>query len=175
MPWTPGTWGPPFWKTIHIVALYIDYLFMSKPQEALQRWDHFLRGINHGLPCIQCETHFRSYQKEHPPPRSSQGFDNPQFLRWTIRAHNDVRARNNKIMPKEEDVVKAYLDGRVFEMAPSPHDVSLTKTVSFDACTQLEDQLIGWKIGFGIACFVACVFIIALFLFMNKRSKKTQR
>jgi hypothetical protein len=172
MPWTPGTWGPPFWKTIHITALYIDYLFTSNPQEALQRWDKFLHGITNGLPCIQCETHFRSYQKEHPPPRSSQGFDNPQFLRWTIQAHNDVRARNNKIMPKEEDVVKAYLDGRVFQMSSSPHNMLLTKTLSFDACTQLEDQLIGWKIGFGIACFVACVFIIALFLFMNKRSKK---
>ena len=106
MPWTPGTWGPPFWKTIHITALYIDYLFMSKPQEALQRWDKFLHGITNGLPCIQCETHFRSYQKEQPPPRSSQGFENPQFLRWTIQAHNDVRAETTKSCQRKKTLSK---------------------------------------------------------------------
>lgn len=175
MPWSPDTWGPPFWKTIHITALYIDYLYLQKPQEALRRWNKFLDGITHALPCSQCEHHFLKFQKQHKPPTSSQGPDDPQFLKWTIRAHNDVRKRNNKITPDIREVVNAYLDGRVYKDMVHPHDVSLNKTTSLDACDGFERKILGWQIGFGIVCFVMVVLLVVGFIAICKANKHRTR
>lgn len=173
MVWSPDKWGPPFWKAIHITALYIDYLYLQKPQEALMRWKKFLDGITHGLPCGQCEHHFVKYQKSHQPPTSSRGADDPQFLKWTIMAHNDVRKRNNKPTPSVEEVVNAYLGGQIYTMSPK-RQVSLTQTMSVDPCYNTEQQLLGWQIGFGIVCFVMVVLLIIGLVAVCKAKKHGQ-
>lgn len=175
MPWSPDTWGPPFWKTIHITALYIDYLYIQNPKDALMKWNKFLEGITHALPCSQCEHHFLTFQKKHIPPTSSQGPDDPQFLKWTIRAHNDVRKRNNKVTPAIHDVVNAYLDGRVYKDMGHPHDVSLSKTTSLVSCYDLEQKVLGWKVGFGVVCFVMIILIIVGLIAVCKTNKHKTR
>ena len=176
MVWSPDKWGPPFWKTIHITALYIDYLYLQKPHEALMRWKKFLDGITHALPCGQCEQHFLSFIQKNSPPTSSKGADDPAFLKWTIMAHNDVRRRNNKTTPSEEEVVNAYLGGQIYTTLPK-HDVSLTKNTQFDSnvCDQVEKKLLGWQIGFGVVCFVMVVLLIIGLVAVSKANKYTPK
>lgn len=169
MTYGPETWGPSFWKVIHIVAFYLDHLYMNKPAEALERWQTFLKGITMGIPCTDCESHFRTFQAKNPPPTSSNGPSEPSFLKWTSEAHNKVRERNGKFVPSVDDVVKAYQAGSPYELSSN---VLLKTNMTFDVCGPFKSKLIGWQVGFGIACFVVLVLLIVSIRVIQKPKKR---
>lgn len=169
MPFTPDVWGPAFWTVIHIVAYYLDHLYVNNPEETKRKWTNFLNSITDVVPCSKCEFHFKKFQKDNPVPMQSNGRSNPQFLIWTVKAHNAVRSRNGKFVPDAQDVVKAYQDGHLYEL---PSNVSLTKSMSFDPCHTVQSQLVSWKIGFGIACMTCVVILIVFFIYIKKNKKR---
>ncbi len=172
MTFSPDVWGPAFWKVIHIVAYYLDHLYLTDPEEAKRKWSNFLKGITFVVPCKKCESHFTKFQKDHPPPMSSRGKEDPQFLKWTVNAHNAVRLRNNKFAPKVEDVVQAYREGHVYEL---PQGVSLHKSMTsmtLDSCYVLKSQITGWQVGFGLACGIVFVLFVILMVQLRKRHRK---
>ena len=169
MAFRPDEWGPPFWKVIHIVAYYLDHVYLNNPEEAKRKWINFLSGITPVVPCANCEFHFTKFQKHHPPPMSSRGKEDPQFLKWTIEAHNKVRSRNHKFVPKVEDVVRAYREGHVYEF---PDGVSLIKSMALDPCVALKSQIAGWQVGFGVACTAMIVLMVIVVVHIRKRTKR---
>ena len=161
--WSPTIWGPHYWSTIHIAALYFDYLYTQNPDDAKTRWRSFLHGITSAVPCAKCEFHFKKFQDDHPPPMESGGMQDPHFLKWTIECHNKVRERTNKFVPKVSDVVQAYQDGRVYQ-APSD---TVNQTQTRYMISPLKSQVIGWQVGFGAACFV--ILVLCIWLARSKR------
>lgn len=150
MTFDPGTWGPPFWKVIHLVAYYLDHLHTQNPKEAQSRWKKFIDGITAGLPCSKCESHFRNFQSSLPTKSTDLS-----FLKWTIAAHNAVRKRNRKPEAPESDVIRAYDDGYFYNQDSKGPSVSLT----------------GWQIGFVLVCVVLLVCIVSFSLALCKRRK----
>lgn len=171
--WSPAKWGPPFWHVIHIAALYIDFLFTKDAQDAKRRWVKFLDGITHVVPCSNCEFHFTKFQETHPPPMASGGMANPQCLRWTIQAHNAVRHRNHKAQADEDQVVQAYVNGQIFAL---PSDVHLhqAKSKATVLINPLASKLIGWQVGFALAC-VALVVVVIVLLKKKRHPQRLQR
>lgn len=184
--WSPDKWGPYFWTVMHITALYFDHLFMRDPTTALGAWTKFVHGITMALPCSQCKNHFLEFQSKDPVPSSSKGPNDPTCLKWTVRAHNAVRIRTHKFVPKVEDVVAAYRAGTVYR-APtddaSPRNMSLrsdpTQTnteaggrtvVSLDKCVHVEALVVKWQVAFGATLFVLVLCMCGLVICIRRNT-----
>lgn len=114
MPITPSHWGGCKWLGIHVTCYYIDTVFGQnlKKQQTLREW---LKSSAEMLPCGICEYHFLQFQTQHPipAPRALEPGETP-YLRWSIQAHNAVRARQNKSLADEDTVVAAYKSGKMY-------------------------------------------------------------
>ena len=170
MVWNPENWGPRFWDVIHIVALFLDFMYTRQPEQAVKRWKNFIQGITGGIPCGQCEHHFLQYQKDHPIPTQSNGSSDPSFLKWTIRAHNNVRERNGKKLADEQDVVDAYIGGNPYRQTPS---VGLVGVVE-DQPKWFARPIVWWQISFVCALVLAIVFC-CLFVKQKNRTPKSSK
>ena len=53
-------WGPPIWKTIHILASTL------KPENAAE-FKKFLEALTHLLPCEKCKHNLKEKLKSYPP------------------------------------------------------------------------------------------------------------
>lgn len=160
MGFTPSVWGPYFWKTIHTGAFGLDVHSVHDVHGAGTKFRQFIQGIGEGIPCLECETHFEKFQQTNPLPSQSGGFSDPTFLKWTIQAHNAVRARNNKPVSAIDMVVKAYQAGAPFdEISPLP--------------PHPKDQ-IGWQIGFVLVSVMAVVLLVVVIV-QSRRCRKYRR
>jgi apolipoprotein N-acyltransferase len=167
--WEPAKWGGPFWTVIHISALYFDVLYTRNPEDAKRRWAAFLAGITQAVPCGACESHFVKFQAHHPPPTSSRGFDDPQFLKWTVNAHNKVRERTHKSVPKVDDVVRAYVDGRVYRSPDDPYDpITLSNSTAPHYAIYYARW---WKIAFAIACTLLVAMVVGVAVMRARRRR----
>ena len=164
---TPEVWGPHFWNTIHIAAYGLDFHGskddMAK-MESADRFAHFIKGVTKGLPCGECEHHFKQFQAKYPPPSTTGGWKDPSFLRWTVRAHNAVNKRTGKYTPTEDEVVKAYQSGRTFTQIAA--DPPTTPPPSSGETP--------WQVGFGFACLVVMVLLVIVIV-QATRMKRLRR
>ena len=114
MPITPNHWGGCTWISIHVTCYYIDALFSKniERQKMLHAWMRLRAFL---LACGACEQHFLQFMKQFPMPEPKEY--NPAdtvYLRWSIRAHNNVRRRQHKSEADEEEVVAAYKSGTIY-------------------------------------------------------------
>lgn len=128
MPFRPKVWGPPFWEVLHIGAYRCDLLYPRDPTKAQDVFKTLVLGIQKGLPCPQCEHHFEKFQQNNPLPSQSGGYDDPTFLKYTIKAHNQVNLRNNKYTPTEDEVIQSYRSGQLFKSSSSSGSSSLSSS-----------------------------------------------
>lgn len=135
MPITPPDWWFK-WLSIHVSCYYIDTVFPHnlERQQALIDWVNLSAET---LPCSNCEHHFKQYIAQNPLP-TPQRFDpnTTPYLRWSIQAHNDVRARQNKELADIEEVVQSYKSGKIYGaerlLAPTDlHSIEGTKDVEY--------------------------------------------
>lgn len=126
MPITPDHWGGPKWLGIHVSCHYIDAVFYAdlEKQAQLHLW---LKSSAEVLPCGMCEGHFKEFQATDPIPGVKvYGKNEAPYLRWSVRAHNSVRLRQNKPLAVEDDVVAAYQSGVMYGLdaylAAAPRD-----------------------------------------------------
>lgn len=159
MGFTPSVWGPYFWKTIHTGAFGLD---VHSTHDSGTKFRKFIQGIGEGIPCSECETHFETFQQTNPLPSQSGGFSDPTFLKWTIQAHNAVRARNNKLVSAVDKVVKAYQAGAPFdELSQSP------------LLTPPPKDSVGWQVGFVLVSVMAVVLLVIVIV--QSRRKHLRR
>lgn len=100
-----------------MTCYYVDLLF-SKNLERQQQLHDWMELSAYMLPCGVCEYHFKKFMRDNPLPPVAE-FD-PQtcpYLRWSIRAHNAVRKRQNKPLADEDEVVASYKSGTIYGLA----------------------------------------------------------
>jgi hypothetical protein len=114
MPITPNDWGGCKWLSIHITCYYVDVAFGRNVdrQKQLHAW---LKLSAPMLPCGVCERHFAKFMTDTPLPdvKAYEPGETP-YLRWSIQAHNNVRARQHKPLADEEVVVLSYKSGKMY-------------------------------------------------------------
>lgn len=114
MPITPVDWGGCKWLGIHVTCYYVDVIFGRnlQRQQMLHDW---IRLSAHMLPCGICENHFLKFQDANPLPdiQEYEAGETP-YLRWSVRAHNEVRQRQHKPTVDEDLVVLTYKSGKIF-------------------------------------------------------------
>ena len=102
------------WLSKHVTYYYVDIMFGRdlNRQKMLHDWTLLSAYM---LACGICEGHFLKYQEENPLPeiKEYEPGETP-YLRWSIRAHNAVRERQNKPLADEDTVVLTYKSGKIY-------------------------------------------------------------
>ena len=87
----PSCWGPPFWLTIHIVAL----AYSKKPSYGEKKAaKEFYESLQFILPCPICREHLKTHLIKFPiSPHLDRRED---LFKWTVMLHNEVNTSLNK-------------------------------------------------------------------------------
>ena len=169
MPFTPETWGRMFWIVIHIVAFYCDTIF-DKDNNSYKNFKTFIHSISNVLPCNMCAQHFKKYIDDNPIPITSNGADNPTYLKWTVSAHNNVRNMQGKVMPSLDDVVKSYQNGEVFSMSKA-NNILLNNNNNNNTNNNSNNNT--WKLAFTITTpILIVILLILIIIIVGKKYKK---
>jgi hypothetical protein len=99
----PSIWGPPFWRTIHFVALG----YPRRPtREDAAAYRAFFEGIGSVIPCKVCAVHYSTNIKRMPV---ANAIGSPESLfQWTVAMHNLVNTQQGKPV-LSPDVARAML------------------------------------------------------------------
>lgn len=98
----PGTWGPHFWKVIHILCLVADMESEGESKD-YTRANNTIECINSLVPllfCNPCSDHFKHYLKNHPIPTE-------KMFEWSHEFHNAVSIANGTRPISLEDAIAA--------------------------------------------------------------------
>lgn len=88
----PETWGPPFWNTIHFVALG----YPESPSEEDKKNMHiFLDSIKHILPCLGCRKGYDSLMKK-TYEKNSVLKNRDSLFQWTVLIHSLVNIKKGE-------------------------------------------------------------------------------
>lgn len=85
----PAIWGPPFWATIHYVAL--GYPKEPTPHE---QWAYtqFFTAMGDVIPCGKCRAGYQDKLRAYPVDASS----GDALFEWTVAIHNMVNESTGK-------------------------------------------------------------------------------
>lgn len=100
----PPAWGPVYWMTLHVFALYTPCTDLTTIQS-------FVHGFCESLPCPGCKSHALQYVKEFPPT----GLSGTSFFEYTVNFHNEVNVRLSKSvygLVDARSAVDAYIQDR---------------------------------------------------------------
>ena len=97
----PSVWGPPFWSTIHYVALAYPKTPSSLQQE---QYRAFFLGLGDVLPCYKCRQNFKRHVTEIPLDDALGS--NDELFAWTVALHNAVNRDADK-PPMDVDYARA--------------------------------------------------------------------
>ena len=98
-------WGPPFWMTMHILALgYPKSPSYSEKRAAKQ----FYESLTHLIPCPVCKLHYQEHLKDLPVTPSLDS--RTDLFRWTVEIHNRVNKDLGKPEYTEQDAMKFLFD-----------------------------------------------------------------
>lgn len=89
----PEVWGPPFWRTIHYVAMAYD---PGRVQvEQVRAW---FQSLPHVLPCPECARHLKRAMAAGGPyyPHDAVFRDRTTLFEYTVELHNSVNRRLGK-------------------------------------------------------------------------------
>mmetsp|Transcript_2169 Transcript_2169/g.4997 ORF Transcript_2169/g.4997 Transcript_2169/m.4997 type:complete len:200 (+) Transcript_2169:930-1529(+) len=183
--------GPCTWKVLHSVAWSYPLAPTSSHQSD---YKNFLEAIGNVLPCPNCRTHFKSYLKKSPPDMKSR----ESLARWVYDAQNQVNRRNNKPIPKFEDVKAHYSGWANGQMPAAMQSSSRNEQLAFMASPYMKEspqsalllrntvdgELVDAGEGEGVFVYRISLGVLALFLiaalglayyFYRKSRKETNK
>jgi hypothetical protein len=136
----PETWGPKFWKLLHVLASRVGYGGEMVDLDAANGLGFLIAHLHEILPCKTCQEHAKTYIMEHRFKPQGGGADLRAYVeQWLLDFHNAVRTRKGQpilvstvaeyhalwrpqeILPCDDTDVKLY-----FEYAKTYHIVTYT-------------------------------------------------
>lgn len=62
----PAIWGPSMWRVLHSLAEKLGKQTTAiLIQDEQRTWIHFLRSVEHVIPCKRCKQHYREWSLKH--------------------------------------------------------------------------------------------------------------
>lgn len=133
----PETWGPTFWKVLHLFASRIGKGDAMANTDAANAIFYVINQLHYILPCTECQKHTHAYLAEHKfDPRTASDL-HTYVSQWLIDFHNAVRARKGqpilistvaesdevwrrqKILACDDKALGLYLDyGKTYKLIP---------------------------------------------------------
>jgi hypothetical protein len=127
---TVDTWGPTFWKLLHLQATRLGSSDSMKDDDSANNLTYLVNNLHSVLPCKECASHARAYVFEHKfKPRGLYGDALRNYVEtYLLNFHNAVRSRKGqpillttiaeyhalwvtaKIIPCDEEDLKLYFD-----------------------------------------------------------------
>jgi hypothetical protein len=127
---TVDTWGPTFWKLLHLQATRLGSSDSMKDDDSANNFAYLVNNLHSVLPCKECASHARTYVFEHKfKPRGFQGETLRTYVEsYLLNFHNAVRTRKGQpillstiaeyhatwvgaeIIPCDEEDLKLFLD-----------------------------------------------------------------
>jgi hypothetical protein len=127
---TVDTWGPTFWKLLHLTATRMGSDNAMVDDDAVNNMMWMVNYLHEILPCKECQGHAKAYVFEHKfKPRGLYGSDLRAYVEtYLMNFHNAVRTRKGqpviiktidayhtvwsvaKIIPCDEEDLKLYFD-----------------------------------------------------------------
>jgi len=127
---TVDTWGPTFWKLLHVTATRLGGGDLMVDEDAANNMTYLLQHLHEVLPCKDCQAHAKTYVFEHKfKPRGLYGADLRTYVEtYLLNFHNAVRTRKGqpilitsieeyhaawstvKIIPCDEEDLKLFFD-----------------------------------------------------------------
>ena len=146
----PSVWGPPFWTTLHYIAMG----YPSTPTVAVQAsYRSFFESLDAVIPCNVCSSNYRAHLRDHPV---AGYLDSPDRLfRWTVDIHNVVNREHGKRVWTVREAREVLLprdtssSSSTFSGSPSPAFVLglvflATSLVAIFFCVGLLGSRGGW-------------------------------
>lgn len=103
----PSVWGPPFWHTLHFVALgYPDV----PTQSDMAAYHAFYTGLGAVIPCATCANNYARHLSEVP----IEGYlerGSTALFEWTVRMHNLVNMETGKPVMDSAVALRLYSSG----------------------------------------------------------------
>jgi hypothetical protein len=96
----PSVWGPPFWLTIHIIALAYPATPTYSEKKAAKE---FFESLLHLLPCPTCREHYAEHTRTLPLVPHLDTRDD--LFKWTLELHNAVNRSLGKPAWTAEEVI----------------------------------------------------------------------
>ncbi len=89
----PSVWGPPFWKTLHFIALGFPEKATNFQREKFRAFfDDILPFL---IPCSACRQNYRRHLRELSSQTASRFNSATALFEWTVALHNLVNRDNN--------------------------------------------------------------------------------
>lgn len=109
---SPEIFGPPMWRTIHILCYAAPEVLTPKKRE---KYMTFFLLLAEFLPCDECREHFLTLITKQVPLEAAMQSGTSLF-RWSYEAHKNVNTRLGKSTPSFETVLsemhQASITGR---------------------------------------------------------------
>ena len=103
---TPGVWGEPMWRTIHVVALGCP----PNPREDQKRaYRDFFWSLRTVIPCAACATGYADILRRHPVDDALSGPED--LFKWSVVVHNEVARKLGQPEMSPEYVRTVYIFG----------------------------------------------------------------
>lgn len=88
--YSPATWGPTFWKLLHITGLQYDGLDHSLARKTAYR--SYMLALRNIIPCDKCAEHYTNSVLSN----IESALSNHQLFEWTIDLHNQINRKTGK-------------------------------------------------------------------------------
>lgn len=95
---TVDTWGPKYWKLLHIMATRVSKGDEMMDTDAANGIYFIVNTLHTVLPCAECQGHARSYLFENKfKPQGLLGLPLRNYVeKWLLDFHNSVRTRKGQ-------------------------------------------------------------------------------
>ena len=109
---TPGVWGEPLWRAIHVISMGLP---QGAPEDTKRAYVNFFESLRTVLPCAVCAKGYSDIMDSKRPAFDAavaSGAD--RLFSWTVDVHNAVAEKLGQ-SPMSEDFVRDHYvfgDGR---------------------------------------------------------------
>ena len=149
----PNVWGPPFWRTIHYVALG----YPDKPTEAdVLSYKMFFVSLGAVIPCQTCATNYARHLRDLPVEGFLTG-NSGRLFEWTVHMHNMVN----------EETGKPHM-----EVSRALHLFSSGKQATVGHCNTPTAPLVNIPAMLSVFTILAGIGALLMYLYMRKRVGK---
>lgn len=142
----PSVWGPPFWKTLHFIALgYPDNATNFQREKFRIFFDDILPFL---IPCSACRQNYRRHLRELSSQASSR-FDSARSLfEWTVALHNLVNREKNAPLLTPDQALDKLMNSYHNTNKHNSSDVGVNVTMIIFVF--IVGALIGGLVAYGI-------------------------
>ncbi len=151
----PIVWGPPFWRTIHYVALG----YPDKPTESdILSYKMFFVSLGAVIPCQTCAINYARHLRDLPVEGFLTG-GSGRLFEWTVHMHNMVNEETGKPHMEVSRALQIYTSGKP---EPGKH------------CSIPPGPPVNIPVMLTVFTISAGIGALLLYLFMRKRGFKTR-